>query len=184
MAEEKELTLTQQIAQTLSESADDNKEGYTGAEMIDALKALPDDTTLPIPWCMYDLRLDEFGEPERESKYTYTGKRKDLDEDGNEIEDWEPGIIRRLRWDIVAVLTWVPMKREDPEVTLDQVKDMLHDMNVGKITRMVFAFWGVPLKDIEKRVAEAISAAEAGESEEEEEERQEQEDEEAENFTE
>lgn len=177
---EKELTLTQQIAQTLSESADDNPEGYTGAEMIEALAALPDDTVLPIPWCIYDIQLDEFGEAKVESKYDHLGKRKDLDEDENEIEDWEPAVMRRVRWDVTAVLAWIPMRREDPEMTLDRVKGMLRDGNIGKIIRMTFAFWGVPLKEIEERVAEEVAAEE--ESEEEKKERKEQEAEDAENF--
>jgi hypothetical protein len=158
---EKKSSLAQEIVSILKDNADESPEGYTGAEWIEAadlISQLPKKTVLAIPWCAWDIELDEFGEAVLESRYDRLGQRKDLNEDGEVNPDWQPPAKREARYDVLAILIWIPMKRIEQDTTLDMVKNRMNDMNIREVTRKVFAFWGVPIQAIEDQI-------EAGESE-------------------
>ena len=90
---EKKLSLAQEIVSVLKDNAEENSEGYTGTEWIEAadlISKLPKKTVLAIPWCTFDIELDEFGEAIKESRYSGRGERRDLDDDGEIDPDWEP----------------------------------------------------------------------------------------------
>ncbi len=174
---EKKLSLTQEIVKILRDTTDESSEGYTGAEWIEAaeeISKLPKPTVLQIPWCAWDIEHDEFGQPVMESRYDRLGQRKDLDDDGNEDPDWEPSAKREARYDVLAILVWIPMKREEPKISIEDVQKLMNDMNIREITRKVFAFWGVPLAAIEEQI-EAVASGDT--------EKDEQEAEKSENFT-
>lgn len=155
------VPLTKEILSILKESAEEHPEGYTCKEWIEAAELMPDDTFFAIPWCVWDLVVDEFGVPKMESKYDNLGRRRDLDDEGNVDPEWTPMPKRWSRNDILAILTWIPLKREDPDLTLDDVEKMLNDKSISKITRMVFKFWGVNLAEAEERLAELMKQAES-----------------------
>ncbi len=143
MAENKQ-TLTQEIIHILKDNAEENSEGYTGAEWIEAadlISQLPKKTVLAIPWCAFDIELDEFGEAIKELRYSERGERNDLDEDGKVDPDWQPEPRRTARYDVLAILIWIPMKREEPDITLDEVKGLMNDENLRVLTRKVYFFW-------------------------------------------
>lgn len=182
MKEEKDkLSLSQEIASILRDSSEESSEGYTGAEWIEAVESLPKDTILAIPWCAWDLQVDEFGVTMIQSRYNHLGQRNDVDENGEVIPNWEPEPKRVARYDVLAVLIWIPMKREEPDVTLDQVKLLMNDMNIREVTRKVFAFWGVDIAPIEKQIEAAEEESQDPEAVAK---RKAEEAEEAENFTE
>lgn len=160
-------TLAQEIVAVLKENAEETPEGYTGAEWIEAAEMLSELKTpiiLGIPWCIFDLELDEFGVHKLESQYDHLGRRNDLDEDGNIDPDWIPGPKRRSRNDVLAILAWVPMKRELPDLTLDDVKKLMNDGNIIELTTMVFKFWGVDTEAVAERIAALTAEAEEGET--------------------
>lgn len=174
MAEkEKELTLTQQIAGVLKANAEDKPEGYIGSEKAEALALLADlkpPIVLRIPWCVWDYELDEFGTPVLELEYSAWGtsnrpeiEEQDSEEEKQKKENWKPRPKRVDRIDALAILAWIPMKREDPEITLGQVTDLLNHETIREITRMVFKFWGIDLAPIEEALDKLVESEEEGE---------------------
>jgi hypothetical protein len=156
-------SLTQEMLAVLEASAEEAPEGYDGKEWIKAARLIAEldpPTSLGIPWCIFDLEEDEFGVTKMESKFDHLGRRKDLDEDGNEDPDWTPQPKRRSRNDALAILAWVPLLREDPELSLEAVQGMLHDGNIRELTRMVFKFWGVDVAEIQERLERLAASAE------------------------
>jgi hypothetical protein len=151
------LSLTQEIVEILKDNGAEKPEGYDGKEWIEAadlISKLEPPVILEIPWCAWDIAEDGFGVTIMESKYDHLGNRKDLKEDGEVDPDWQPKPKRVARYDVLAILIWIPMKREQPEITLDEVKVMMNDFNIREITRKVFAFWGVDVAPIERQMEE------------------------------
>ena len=152
-------TLTQEIADLLQANTAENTEGYNGEEMIEAIKLIADldpPVILAIPFCIYDFVVDERGVTAMESKFDRAGNRKDLNDDGTVDPEWEAKPDRKSRVDVLAILAWLPLRRQLPETTLAEATFMLNAGNLQEITRTVFKFWGV---DYEK-AAEALKAVE------------------------
>lgn len=164
----KNKTVAQEIADLLKQNAEEVPEGYTGTEWTEAvglLSSLETPPILKIPWCISDLMLDERGMTKLESEYDATGNLKSLDEDGVEDPNWQAQPERRSRFDILAILAWIPMKRSDPDALLEDIGAMISADNVIKITRMVFTFWGVNVKAAEEQIAQLEEDAETEEAE-------------------
>ena len=169
MNEEKK-TVSQQIAELLKSNAEELPECYIGIEWIEAVEQislLREPAVLQIPWCVTDLMLDEHGVTVLESEYNRLGGLKAQREDGTIDEKWLPRAERRSRFDILAILAWIPMKREDPEIQLEDVSKLICADNVREISRMVFKFWGIDLEAVEERIAQVEADAEESERKEE-----------------
>lgn len=146
-----EQTLTQEILGILKDVSEEDEERYNGNELIEAaetLMALENPVYLAIPWCVWDFDLDEYGQPKESLGYDHLGRKTE-------------GVLRTgpkriSRIDVLAILTWIVTKREDPEIALDDVRKMLNEGNISKLTRRVYYFWGVDLDAMEKRTAERM----------------------------
>ncbi len=156
-------SLTAEILGILKENSGELPEGYTGAEWIEAaneIAKLEDRVSLKIPWCVWDYELDEFGVNVMESRYDHLGRDKAMDDDGVVDEGWQPKPERRSRNDVLAILAWIPIKREDPDLPLFAVTKMLNNDNIVELTRMVMKFWGVDMDAIEERMRQVIESGE------------------------
>jgi hypothetical protein len=167
---EKKLSLAQEIVSILKDNADETPEGYTGAEWIEAadlISQLPKKTVLAIPWCAWDIELDEFGEAILEPRYDNLGYDKALGDDGEIDPDWQPRARREARYDILAILIWIPMKREEPEITLDAVKGLMNNTNIKEIVQKVYVFWGIPAWAMKDQITEAEESEDESEGDQE-----------------
>lgn len=152
---EKKKTIVQEIADLLKQNAEELPEGYTGAEWVEAveqLALLSEPVILQIPWCVADLMVDERGVTKMENAYTATGRLKSEKDDGTIDETWEAEPERRTRFDVLAVLAWIPMKRTDPDILVTDISRMLSEGNTQEITRMIFRFWGVDVLSAEEQI--------------------------------
>lgn len=147
-------TLTQEIADLLKQNAEELPEGYTGVEYIEAIELLPSDTVLDIPFCIADIVTDDRGVTVMESEYTVSGRHLAEKEDGTRDEKWRPRAKRRSRFDVLAVLLLIPLKRETPEMLLEDVTKMISEDNVKELSRFAYKFWGVDLDEIGKQLDE------------------------------
>jgi hypothetical protein len=139
----------------------DQQEGYTATEWTEAAENLPDNVVLGMPWCIFDLELDTMGS---------VVMQEGFDQFGNPRE--EIGPKRKLRYDVLAVLAWIPHKRENPEATIQDVSDRINDSNINDILDSVFIFWGIDLpalRALREERKEAETDEEKPESEESEE---------------
>jgi len=85
---------------------------YNAPEYLLAVKTLPKDITEPIPGCVYD-RTDE--------------------PDGT--------VSLRYRLDVLQVLFWVMCRRDNPEITLEEVGQGIKGDNVRELAKEIFYFW-------------------------------------------
>lgn len=162
-----ERTLTQEILGILKENSEESTEGYNGAEWIkaaDLISKLEPPVILAIPWCVFDLEVDEFGENVLENRYDHLGRRKDIDKNGDEIPDWKPLPRRKGRNDALAILLAVASERELPNITPDDVAKMLHNGNIQELTNKAFKFWGVDIEGIAEKLEEMRASAAEGET--------------------
>lgn len=161
-------SLTKEILGILKENSAELPEGYTGEEWVEAaglIANLEDRVSLKIPWCVWDYELDERGVNVMESRYDHLGRDKAIDEDGVEDENWQPKPERRSRNDVLAILAWIPIKREEPDIPLEAVARMLNNDNIVEITRMVMKFWGVDMDAIEERMRQITESDEESQEE-------------------
>lgn len=158
---EKKLTVAQEIAELLKQNANETPEGYKGTEWVEAVELLPSDLILKIPFCVYDMIRDEHGVIKLESKYGRGGLRLDERADGTIDPDWEASPERRLRLDVLAVLAWIPLRRETPDMTLEAVLDLINDENVRDLMNLTYKFWGIDVDKVEKQIEEAEAELEA-----------------------
>lgn len=158
-------SLTKEMLDILQESAEEGGEGYDGEEYIGAAKMIAEldpPVVCDIPWCIYDIRLDEHGIAIPISRYDSGGLRIDLKDDGKTPDpEWEPRPRRFTRLDAAAILAWYPLKREDPDITIEDIKGMMRGGNLRDFIRKVFKFWDVDLEAMEDRARERLEEAEA-----------------------
>lgn len=150
-----ETSLTQEIISILRDNASEDPEGYTGAEWIEAadlIRKLDPPGILDMPWCIYDLEVDQHGMTKMQSRYDSLSRRRDLDENGEVDPEWEPQPRRRTRNDVLSILAWIPMKRTEPDTTLEEVRNMMTDLNARDLVHKVFKFWGVDVLALEERL--------------------------------
>lgn len=149
------ISLAEEIISVLRDNADENPEGYKGTEWIEAASLLRDldpPVILDIPWCIYDLEVDEFGVNIMQSRFDSLSRRRDLDENGEIDPEWEAQPRRRTRNDVLSILAWIPVKRDEPDTTLEQVRNMMTDLNARDLVHKVFKFWGVDVLALEERL--------------------------------
>jgi hypothetical protein len=139
------------ITDALNATNVDEQEGYTATEWTEAAENLPDDVVLGMPWCVFDLEKDEMGSVVMQEPFDQFSNPRD-----------EVGPKRRLRYDVLAILAWIPAKRENPDLTIQDVSDRINEDNVNDILDSVFVFWGIDLPALRK-LREEREAAEAGE---------------------
>lgn len=155
-----EQTLTQEILGILKDVSEEDAGRYDGRELIEALEAiaaLENPVYLAIPWCIHDFVLDEFGQVQLSIGYDYLGRK--LEASRAEMP------MRKSRPDVLAILAWIPLKRDNPELSLDEVTAMLNDGNLGPLTRKIYYFWGVDLDAMDARAEEIRKRIEDGATE-------------------
>lgn len=130
---------------------------YIAAEWIEAAGLIADldpPVVLEIPFCVYDLKLDEHGVVVLQKEFDGWSNRRDLDAEGNIDPKWKPRAVRFLRYDVFAILAWMAIKREKPETTLEEIRTTVTAKFLDEVADDVFDFWGVDMKPIRKLQAE------------------------------
>jgi len=63
---------------------------------------------------------------------------------------------RRNRYDVLAILCWVPLCRKQPEITLEEVEKGIGVDNQAIMVQSAYTFWGVTRSDKEVEEAEEV----------------------------
>jgi hypothetical protein len=157
VAEDSRLSVVHEIALALKDVSADDLSRYDGvewAEAVSLLAELPQPVYLKIPWCVSDYVLDEFGQVVMDIETDDSGR----------VPDPEAMIPRRaFRVEVLAILAWIPLKRKDPDLTLQEVQMTLNEGNIRTVLRKVFYFWGVDLERLDAAVDHAAEQSEAEE---------------------
>lgn len=172
------MNAVKNIINALKEVDLETNEKYTAAEWIEAVDLIDElkaPAVLQIPFCVYDLKLDEHGQVVLQKEFDEYGNRRNLkkfDEDGNkrdpdaeeEIDPkWHPGPVRIFRYDVFIILAWIAARRDDPGITREQVRDAMTEEVLQKIHDDVFWIWGIDMSALRKIQAEREETTSGGE---------------------
>jgi len=100
-------------------------------ELILLQKMLPEGVTEAVPYCIYKFKKDKDGNDERNAK-------------GDRITDG-------LNYEVFSILAWVLAKRENPDITLEEVGDrigLLAPDNLPKIEREIWYFTTTTTREV------------------------------------
>jgi hypothetical protein len=140
------MNTAQKIAEAVKSVDKEQQSDYNDVnEWSEAVSLLPDDVVCAIPFCVYDLKLDEMGAVVLEKAYDDHGRLRALKKDGSVDPKWEPKPVRWLRYDVFAILAWIAVKREEPDMTLAEMRELINGELFEQIHDDVMLFWGLDM---------------------------------------
>lgn len=158
------MNISKRILDAINEvDLEKSSEKYLGKEWTEALSyifQLEPPVQFQIPLCVFDVRVDKLGSPMLQGEFDQYGQRRNVDEDGNIDPGWQPGPVRYFRHEVFAILAWIAAKREDPDLTLEKMKEVLSDDFIREILTDVFLFWNMDLAALSAQVEEQLKSGE------------------------